>query len=222
MPELHTESSDFHVVEACDHREACMRALWKAYKFANRTKLDRWQFAIELSAMIRLGVEVTDIRWMVCSELIEHRRETTHPGQPARSFADDAGLTFNDRSSFVLTDRGIRMTEVYLPEHQPGVELCQTRAPNWNHVRRELWHDDLLVKRFSKPAKNQELVLTAMQEENWPIEGVFDPLPGTAQCDRRSRLRDTVKSLNRNQVGERLIHFSSDSHGELVYWRVEV
>ena len=86
----------------------------------------------------------------------------------------------------------------------------------WNVHRHELTLEGRIVKRFKQHSPNQEAVLTAFQEEDWPC-GIFDPLPPLPNQDPKQRMRDTIKNLNRHQV-EPLIHFSGDGSGERILW----
>jgi hypothetical protein len=74
-----------------------------------------------------------------------------------------------------------------------------------------------MVKRFRQPAKNQESILAALQEENWPLH-LDDPMTGGDKVDPVERLRDTIKKLNRQSV--RLIRFRSDGRGRGVLWEL--
>jgi hypothetical protein len=66
------------------------------------------------------------------------------------------------------------------------------------------------------PARNQELVLTAFQELDWP-ESIDDPLPPDHNVDPKQRLQATIKSLNRNQLTP-LIRCHGNGNGQQVYW----
>jgi hypothetical protein len=57
----------------------------------------------------------------------------------------------------------------------------------------------VLVKRFRGPAANQEALVAAFAEEGWPPR-IDDPLPPAAEMDPKTRLRDTIKALSRNQL----------------------
>ena len=72
------------------------------------------------------------------------------------------------------------------------------------------------MKHFKLPAPNQEAILMAFEEEGW-VPRIDDPIPPADDQDAKQRLRDTIKSLNRNQKN-RLIRFSGDGHGEGVLW----
>ena len=73
-----------------------------------------------------------------------------------------------------------------------------------------------LVKQFRVPAVNQELILSAFEEEGWPPR-VDDPLPRTGETDSKVRLRDAIKGLNRNQVQAR-VRFRGDGTGQSILW----
>ena len=82
---------------------------------------------------------------------------------------------------------------------------------------RELRLGLVLVKRFRQPAKNQELILAAFQEENWAAH-IDDPLPGGDNQDAQDRLHDAVRRLN--QQKEPLIRFMSDGLGKGITWEL--
>lgn len=196
--------------------------LLKAYELAIDANCGKWDFAVELSVLRRFGLTESDFRWMVCKGIAEHGIEVATKGGDKRTFCRTKRLKFKKRSCFVLTSE---CAEKLLGRNEPVVVL-QTKqfahdntrlAPNWDGDRHELCVSDFLVKRFRWPAKNQETLLTAFDEEQWPAEGVDDPLPPHPDKDPKQRLRDTIKCLNRHHE-HRLIHFRSDGTGERVIW----
>jgi hypothetical protein len=66
------------------------------------------------------------------------------------------------------------------------------------------------------PARNQELILSALQEEDWP-ESIDDPLTGEIDIDPKTRLNDAVYRLNHKQLAC-LIRFHVNGHGSSVHW----
>ena len=74
------------------------------------------------------------------------------------------------------------------------------------------------MKRFQLPSRNQETILSAFEEEGWPPR-IDDPLPPAVDCDPKQRLRDTIKSLNRNRKLVR-IRFKGDGTGQGVLWEL--
>ncbi|EMI16754.1 hypothetical protein RMSM_06318, partial [Rhodopirellula maiorica SM1] len=84
--------------------------------------------------------------------------------------------------------------------------------PTWDPQRRQLRFNGVAVKEFRWTAHNQEAVLSAFQEEDWPAR-IDDPLPPHAEQDSKRRLSDTIKCLNRKQVNP-ILHFRGDGTGE--------
>jgi hypothetical protein len=72
------------------------------------------------------------------------------------------------------------------------------------------------VKKFKRPAENQELILSVFEEEGWP-ETIDDPLSATSGVCSRRRLVEAVKRLNRHQE-QPLIRFSADTTHARIYW----
>jgi hypothetical protein len=88
--------------------------------------------------------------------------------------------------------------------------------PCWSSTRRELTVNGTVVKRFRVRAPNQELILSAFEEEGWP-DHIDDPLPVRSDIDPHTRLHDAINRLNGRQL-HRLIHFSGNGHGDGVSW----
>ena len=71
--------------------------------------------------------------------------------------------------------------------------------PAWEARRRELRVGEFLVKKFRVPAGNQELVLSAFEEEGWPAY-IDDPLPMKCEIAPKQRLHNVVTRLNGSQL----------------------
>jgi hypothetical protein len=200
-----------------------VRELLKAYELAVDASRDRWEFAVELQLLQRLGLTESDLRWLICKGIVEHGREITAKGDAKRKFRPAKSLKFNDSACFVLTREFAQTVTAHGCMVVAGpAEQCardpSTLTPQWKSGRRELHVADFLVKRFRWPARNQETLLAAFAEERWAVEGIDDPLPPHPDHDPKQRLRDTIKCLNRNQE-HRLIRFRSDGTGERVIWQ---
>ena len=91
------------------------------------------------------------------------------------------------------------------PSPQPPIPSPQPERPLWDPLHRELRYAGQVIKRYRVPAPNQELILTAFQEEGWP-EFLDDPLPPKDEIDPKHRLQATIKSLNHHQLSP-LIRF---------------
>ena len=101
---------------------------------------------------------------------------------------------------------------------KPSDSRVQETLPRWNG--KELWFKDRAVKRFRRPARNQQTILAVFQEEGWPNR-IDNPIPANEQCDAQSRLHDTIKSLNRNHIPDPSpIRFRGDGTGTGVVWEI--
>jgi hypothetical protein len=187
---------------------------------------------------LALGLTVTDLRWLIRRGLAEHAKETTIPGDPARTFRSLAPTSFPPDACLALTPDGASKLRALLsasfvdrslqrdqfangepldPSPPPGPEArVHSPAPIWDPLRRELRYRGQVIKRYRVPAPNQELVLAAFQEEDWP-EFIDDPLPPVDDIDPKYRLQVTIKALNRNQV-TRPIRFHGNGNGLQVHW----
>jgi hypothetical protein len=95
----------------------------------------------------------------------------------------------------------------------PAPSAC----PVWDEDRRELRLGRLVLKRFRRPAKNQEAILAAFEEEGWPTR-IDSPITNSNDASAAERVHNAVKRLNR-QV-QPFIRFESDGSGEGVTWLV--
>lgn len=205
-----------------------IQALVEAYDYAIDLDCDVWNFAVEIATLHAAGLSDSDLRWLISRVLIRHGGETTFLGEQRRSFRQIEGLRFFEQSCFVLTESGRRFAEqdancICRPEslNRRIVErhAWQTeRTPHWDSVRHELLFGDIVVKHFKLPAPNQEAILMAFEEERWATK-IDDPIPPADDQEPKQRLRDTIKSLNRNQKN-RLIRFTGDGSGQGVLWEL--
>jgi hypothetical protein len=212
--------------------KAALTELLKASYYAEQTRRDAWEFAVEIERLDRLGLTKTDFRWLVCMGYVQHAREVTRVEDELRRFRPTGNLSFVQRTCFVLTQPGASFAQTVLdgeaasrtritataPTPIAGTGDCRMRqlTPVWDNQRHQLRVGDKIVKQFKWLATNQELLLRAFQEEGWPAR-IDDPLPGKPGQTPKRRLHDTIKCLNRNQAN-RLLHFRGDGTGEGVVW----
>jgi hypothetical protein len=205
--------------------------LLAAFDYAEDSGSDRWEFAVAIRFLKGIGLNDTDLRWLVRKGFVEHAREVTAYGDNGRAFRPTGDLTFSKRTCFILTDVGASKARSHLEDRATSASdesQCLERVvpavndliPNWNVQTRELSWNGEIVKRFKWHAVNQEWILSAFQEEGWP-ERIDDPLPPQPDQDAKRRLSDTIKCLNRKQISE-LIHFRGDGTGEGVVWSCNV
>lgn len=174
-----------------------------------------WQFAVTAAELLDAGLRVIDLRWLVDRRLIDHAQEQSRSG--GRRFRPDAGLAVSGRSCFLPTAAGLRFWDA-----RPGQSAVPpgpggSGQPHWDGRVRELTWRGLLVKRFRTPARCQELILAAFQEEEWPPR-IDDPLgPGGGRQPPEERLHEAVRGLNRSQLAAR-VRFARDGTGQGVRW----
>ncbi len=238
---MSAHSRDNPPSEIAEKLRRAMATLLEAFDYALDTESDRWSFAIPVHTLHELGLNETDLRWFVRKGYVDHAREVTVPGDDGREFRSTGNLTFTRRTCFVLTDAGAAharflsgaaSAEIRANEPQTfsggnghGIyasvgsrQAAPSPAIHWDPQARRLRVNGIIVKRFKWPAMNQELILTAFQEEGWPVR-IDDPLPCVPEQDPKRRLSDTIKCLNRKQAC-RLIRFCGDGTGEGVIWEL--
>lgn len=203
--------------------------LWQAYTYATDAGAELWDFALEIDKLYATGLTISDLRWLVAKGFAEHGREMSVYGDSHRSFRPSDGFNFENETCLVLTPNGARLASNILSEPAGGglstwpIDLAShVRAkspslkPCWDPTRRELSLAGIPVKRFRVPARNQELILSAFEEDGWPIQ-IDDPLPVSDDIDPRTRLHDAINRLNGHQTNN-LLSFHGDGHGTGVSW----
>ena len=202
----------------------------------------------QVDKMYEVGLSISDLRWLVAKGLALHGREVSAQGDSHRSIRCSQGFNFDSTSCVVLTPKGASFAKLVMNEAgAPLKPILSTdrnlqysdenvasavtsvtgetkrtpitaQKPNWDPVRRELYLQDKLVKRFRVPASNQEMILSVFEEEGWPVH-IDDPLPFRQDIDPKIRLHDTIHRLNGHQTN-RLLCFHGDGYGSGVLWEL--
>ena len=227
--------------------------LFQAYCYSRNANVDRWDFALEIEKLYATGLTISDFRWLVAKEFVEHGRELSVYGDPHRTFQTAAGLYFESGTCAVLTPKGTAFVRdllnepVLSPESAPSVEPAAypgrepvalanesmpldvktvngshaaVAKPHWAPMRRELCLEGTVVKRFRVPARNQEVILSAFEDDRWP-EHIDDPLPVKNGVDPKTRLHDAINRLNHSQENP-LIRFHGNGNGTGVFWKLRL
>lgn len=190
-----------------------LEQLAKARDYTRQLQCDPWEFAVEIDRLTSLGVTTSDLRWLVRKGCVEHAREVTRPGDPARKFEWSKNLAFSKETCFVMAGAASALDMGQMIVKVPRAAL----TPRWDADERILYLGDQIVKEFRlRSSPNQEAILSAFQEEGWP-HYVDDPLSPVADQNPKNRLRDTIRWLNGKQKNH-LIRFSGDGTGERVGW----
>jgi hypothetical protein len=174
---------------------------------------DVWDFAIEIRELRKAGLTDTRIRWLVDEGLVEHRLEVTGPRSRRRRFRRAADLVLEDRSCFVLTERGCELAAVGDGEGEGDLGPPEV-VPMWEEGNRKLWYAGRMVREFPAQAHNLILVLTSFQECRWQWH-IHDPLPRPRGKDPTGRLRDVVRGLN---AAQSVLVFRADGKGKGIRW----
>jgi len=204
--------------------------LFEAYEDSREFHQDIWQFALQLPALRAENIPDRSLRRLVAQGLVAHARETTTGNARRRTMRQLAHFQFSDQSCFVLTARGVALASAQTkkaapapeggPPSRPQADPLELLAPSFVRADdgcRKLQLGDAVVKRFVAPARNQELVLQAFQEENW-TRHILDPIPPQPGLDSKLRLHNAIARLNSGQL-EPLLRFHGDGTGKAIYWK---
>jgi len=197
-----------------------LRQLLKAHDTARHLNLSRWEFAVEIDALEKAGCDHNDLRALICQGLVEHALELTTRPAKRRCLRRMPGLRLTPKSCFVLSDWGVAVSTQNQTLSANGFSTAPRACsplPVWDAARRELRLEQVVLKRFRQPAKNQEAILAAFQEEDWPPR-IDSPIPGGNDENALERLHDAVRRLNHQING--LVRFECDGTGEGVMWRI--
>lgn len=215
-------------------QKALLRLL-EAANSALRFKSDKWQFALELHDLAHDGITASVLRGLVLQGLVTHAWETTRVGAQWRTMRSAAHLHFIERSCFTLTEAGMSIARHLwnrpVASPSPVASPCAGNATGTHEGKppqvsfgtcangcRELRVGNQLVKCFRTYARYQETILAEFQRRGW-VEWISDPLPRAARQNPKTRLRDVIARLNRNQI-HRLLRFHGDGNGRGI--RLEV
>ena len=125
--------------------------------------------------------------------------------------------TQNREAAYCLLDPSrICLTRTNACDGNLTTQEERSRIPCWDRRRRVLSVNRQIVKWFLRPAPNQEIILSAFEEEGWPFR-IDDPLPPADELVAKTRLHDTIRWLNRNQRN-RLLRFKGDGSGLGLCW----
>jgi hypothetical protein len=204
-----------------------LEVLLAARDYVDGLKSRPWDFAVELRYLESAGCTPSELRWLLTRGCVRHAIEVTRAKDRRRRFRPLLSPTFPRKTCFVLTAAGAVLARQICSRNGacgasngslpvPSTSSAGAATPQWDHMQRELRCGQTIIKRFRVPAPNQEIILCAFQEESWPAR-VDDPLPRHAALDPKDRLRETIKSLNRNQL-RRLLVFHADGRGCGIRW----
>lgn len=173
---------------------------------------------VSVVELLGRGVRSEDLRDLLCRGYACHLLQA--PGSDTRrSVLKPTDLeVFRPQSFLSLTALGAELLGSLSVLKGESTGRDRSDRPVWDEAAHELRVGPVVVKKFRRPAENQELVLAAFQELGWPLV-IDDPLPQCREIRPRDRLIDTVKRLNRRQIHRRLL-FHIQSKAQAVSWEV--
>ena len=208
--------------------KVALELLLDARLFAADVSRSPWDFALEIARLHEVGLNDTDLRWLVCKDYATPAVELICVNDSDRSFGEEGGLRFEERTCFVLTQNGAKLADLFSSESPKALvgipseirvpNATVNNRPDWNMDSRTLSVGERIVKRYRVPAANQEKILNAFNEDDWPAR-IDDPLPPVGDTDPKRRLQSTITCLNRNQRN-RLIRFAGDGCGTGIIWEL--
>jgi hypothetical protein len=200
-----------------DNSHVGLALLLQAFAYARDAAAEPWDFALEIDRLYETGLTISQLRWLVAKKFAEHGQESTVYGGPHRAFRRGDGFFFDHTTCVVLTPSGAAFVDDVLSEpHQESISIDALLKPFWDRTRRELSLHGTVVKRYRAPAQNQQVILSAFEEEGWP-KHIDDPLPVSDNIDPRTRLHDAINRLNSCQTN-RLLRFRGNGAGTGVSW----
>lgn len=193
---------------------AVLALLLGNYRCAGMLRCSPWKFAHGVAELRQAGLTPILMRQLADAGHIEYRRDLPPEW---RSVNGSEGY-------LVLTPVGARSARERLlvvrdepltsDEERPII----VARPRWDGLVRELTLGRRLIKRFRRPAPNQEGILTAFEEKDWPLR-IDDPLPWEQGVRPLVRLRETIKSLHHGQT-QPIMRFFIEADGRGIRWKI--
>jgi hypothetical protein len=136
----------------------------------------------------------------------------------ARPLSDEVAVDWLLRHGYEPPADVAHLAETVFYQPRPPQSMRHSRIkPRWDKERRELLLDGAVCKKFRQPAPNQTRILVTFEECGWPSR-IDDPIPQDSNVDRRDRLADTVRGLNKGCKG---IRFELDGTTEGIIWNAD-
>ena len=202
--------------------------LLQAKDCADSQQRSLWDFAVEMPVLLAQGLTATDLRYLVCQGIVEHRVEETRPKNRHRLFRRVLSLSFHRRSCFTLTETGCLLARQVLGSYPAAVppsafpltfprHESTLAKPYWDRKGHTLYLGNHIIKHFKSDAPNQEAVLNAFQKRGWPRSCIVC-VPRECGTNPKKCLRDTIKNLNRSIKQD--LHFEQEGNGSRVTWQL--
>lgn len=228
--------------QMCEATLSAIHRLREAHNAAFACGRNTWDFSVELTQMLKAGVETHILRTLICQGWIIHRRETTLSNQNRRTFEEVDGLALSNQSCFVISKQGYEIANSSENKKKAQADQNKTMSPHHGSPigqSNESEKVDTQLGASSRPhlpvkpvwdRERRELRLgeIVVKRFKWPAENqemvlnafedsgwpprIDNPLVDHPSICPKRRLHDTLKCLNRKQVNE-LIKFRGDGTG---------
>jgi len=203
-----------------------LQLLLQAWTYAEELRVDPWEFAVEIASLRRSRLTDCDLRWLICTGLVEHRHELTRPANTLRVFRPAANLALAKRSCFVATPAGLALArhgQLEGANKRPAIKIVQPLScnggrpeiPHWDDRDHTLYWKGEVVKHYRQEAPNQEEILRAFQACGWE-KSTNVTLEHDPEMSAKERLRDAIKNLNRSVAP--YLRFRQETNGSRVAW----
>lgn len=96
-----------------------LRELLATLQYSVQVDRDVWDFAVTVHELRSSGLTESDLRWLVCEEMVQHTCDVTRVGDRDRRFRLTHPLVFTAQNCFVLTERGCDYARAILA-HEPA------------------------------------------------------------------------------------------------------
>jgi hypothetical protein len=185
-----------------------------------------YQITVPWTRLREYGATDSLLLWMFYFAHVDHLLPAAGGRRCNSRLEPCKSLIFREASCFALTDLGDRFAceflEAIFDKSVDDFRIAWDKLklgklkPCFNREQRLFTWGEHLLKRFRQPCANQEIILCTGEELHWP-DWFDDPLPRRKGHNPKVRLHDTIKDLNRRQLGY-LIHFKGDGTGMRVGW----
>jgi hypothetical protein len=217
----------WHLARMSAYTEPFILAMQLMMEF-NRIEIVRQWGSFLLSVAYDMVLPITDTDR--CERLLDAIMYSEKAVPSLKAAAEDiaAALPSHDGQLPMIVDEHAGERKI-CEEHSEPVEGSKTLAdaaptrsdkeekPRWDKDRGTLSYKGQLVKEFNSPAEHQRCVLSAFEEEGWPLK-IDDPICPEGDVPPKERLSNTVGSLNKYHRTPNLIYFKADGTGTGICW----
>jgi hypothetical protein len=195
--------------------------LIEARKKTRNLQSNSEQLSLTVRELYKVGLEENDLQWLLAKGVLGLDLKQKVSVYRTRKPRVASSPTFDARSRVFLRDTEQLVAEQGVAHNMSNSKLEKLRnkgneIPIWNKGDRELHWRGKLVKSFSTPAINQELLLDEFEKRGW-VRRIENPLSDAINELSKEQLAQAVRRLNGCQREPR-IRFARDGTGHGVRW----